>query len=183
MGPNNTVASPCSGHGKCPPNGPGGPATCACVAPHQGYDCSDCFDGYVAVANQDCAMCPGLKNPANAGSFSGGSVLVSCFYKGTCSSAADNNTAECVNCSPGWSGSNCCQWSGGPSPVVIIPAVTLAVLIVLAVAVIKGKNNIKWTLMLFSPTLQVGVGWQGGRVWACLFVFCVSLQAVAVCLI
>lgn len=167
--PNGTVTSWCSGHGQCPLSSggaAGGPAVCKCEDPHQGADCSQCFDGYVPIAGQTCAECPGLVNPADSGAYSGGKVLVSCFYKGLCKPASDNSTAQCTNCSPGWSGSNCCVWTGGSSPVVIIPAVTLAVLIVLAIAIINGRNNVKWTLLLFSPTLQVG-GWCLLRVTPC----------------
>jgi hypothetical protein len=156
--PNGTVTSWCSGHGQCPittGGAAGGPAACKCEDPHQGVDCSECFDGYVPIVGQTCAKCPGLVNPADSGAYSGGKVLVSCFYKGLCNPASDNSTAQCTSCSPGWSGSNCCLWTGGSSPIVIIPAVTLAVLIVLAIAIINGKNNVKWTLLLFSPTLQV----------------------------
>ncbi len=151
------VTRVCSGHGTCPPE-PGGPANCTCQLPHQGADCGDCIDGFVGVVNQTCAKCPALNNPANYGKYSGGRVLASCYYKGICTPTPDNTESECGQCRPGWSGVNCCVWTGGPSAYPLVVGWTVAALLVLLGMLSFCKRNAKWTLLLFSPAIQVRVG-------------------------
>ena len=147
------VSSVCNGHGTCASTT--APPQCSCSPPYYGPSCSDCLPGWVN-SSTTCLMCPALANAHNSGSYSGGVILSSCYYKGECVADSVSGVATCGVCTPGWIGDNCCNWDSGSSPWVLVFAVTgVIVLVLLAVFKLSGVRT-KIALLLLVPTLEVG---------------------------
>ena len=166
---NASIAAVCSAHGVCTTSEVGASSsqpTCNCTQPYMGPSCTDCQLGYAnatlrtqAGDSDLCLPCPGLLNSANAGPWSGGAVVSSCYYKGVCVAAGsdvDEATTVCVDCSRNWGGVNCCTWSGtGIGVITFMLIVTVAVLVLTTSVLMVGGIRTTVALLLFMPTFQV----------------------------
>ena len=153
---NSIVSSVCNGHGTCSTSAAGIPQ-CICFSgsPYDGPSCSSCLPGWIN-SSTTCLPCPALANAHNAGPYSGGAVLSSCYYKGECVVDSELGKAACEACSSGWVGDNCCDWDSGSSPWVVVLAVMSVVISLLLLAFKLGGTRTKIALLLLVPTLEVG---------------------------
>jgi hypothetical protein len=161
---NKQVVSVCNGHGAC--SDVNASPHCTCSAEYTGVGCDSCVGGYAEVLSSRtlelaCDGCVGMRNPDNYGAFSGGQAMVSCYYRGNCSSTSDQSATVCDECVSGWGGTNCCEWSDAPPVRVLVITVTLTILILLYLLLTLGGPLSKIILLMFAPTVQVRTGKHG----------------------